>query len=203
MGKKDKRIDHYIDRSADFAKPIMEHLRELIHQACPDVTETIKWGMPNFDYHGMMCGLASFKKHCAFVFFKASLLSDKSLMKNAKSEIAMGHLGQITSFKDLPSDSKLLKLIKEAAKVNAEGLKVERRKPIPKSAISVPADFKKYLAKSAKAKNTFNGLAPSHKRDYIEWITEAKADATRVKRMETSIAWLTEGKPRNWKYMKK
>jgi uncharacterized protein YdeI (YjbR/CyaY-like superfamily) len=203
MGKKDKRVDQYIAKSVDFTKPILVHLRELVHMGCPDVIETIKWGMPNFEHHGLMCGLARFKEHCAFVFFKAALMKDKSLMANAKSESAMGHLGKITSLKDLPSDSKLLRLIKEAAKINEAGLKVIRKNSIAKKALAAPSDFKTYLSKSVKAKNTFDNLAPSHKRDYIEWITEAKTEKTRSKRIKTSIEWLSEGKPRNWKYMKK
>ena len=113
MGKRDKRIDTYILKSADFAVPILNHLRELVHVACPEVEETMKWSFPHFDYKGeMMCSMASFKQHCAFGFWKASLMKDKSLMENAKGETAMGPLGRLTSLKDLPSDKKLIAYIK-------------------------------------------------------------------------------------------
>ncbi|MEY4931584.1 MAG: hypothetical protein RI909_2308, partial [Bacteroidota bacterium] len=112
---KEKRMDAYILKSADFAVPILNHLRELVHVACPDVEEKIKWGMPFFDYKGEgLCNMASFKQHCAFGFWKAPLMKDKTLMENAKGETAMGHLGRIISLKDLPSDAALIRYIKEA-----------------------------------------------------------------------------------------
>lgn len=202
MGKRDRRIDEYISKSADFAKPILIHLRELIHKSCPDVEEKVKWGFPHFDYKGMMCHMAAFKNHCAFGFWKAELMKDKTLMQNAKSESAMGHLGKITSMKDLPSDRKLISYIKEAVKLNDEGVKLPVKKKSGKE-ISVPDYFLKTLKKNKAAFNTFNNFSPSHKKEYIEWITEAKTDETRNRRIVKAIEWMSEGKPRNWKYMKK
>ena len=125
MLKKDKRIDAYITKSAPFAKPILKHFRALVHRACPEVEETIKWNFPHFDYKGsMMCSMAAFKQHCAIGFWKASLLTDaKKLIERANSEEAMGHFGRITSLKDLPKDAVLTKYIKEAMKLNREGIK--------------------------------------------------------------------------------
>ncbi len=202
MATKDKRIDAYIAKSADFAKPIITHLRELVHAACPDVTETIKWGMPSFDYKGPMCGFAAFKQHCSFGFWKASLMKDPKLMENAKAESAMGHLGRITSLKELPSDKKLIAYIKEAMKLNEDGVKVER-KPKPKKELSVPKYLIDALRKNKKALTTFETFSPSAQREYVDWITEAKTEDTRNKRMEQAVEWMAEGKPRNWKYMKK
>ncbi|MEW6195028.1 MAG: YdeI/OmpD-associated family protein [Bacteroidota bacterium] len=204
MGTKDPRVDAYIARSKEFAVPILEHLRELAHKVCPEVEETIKWGMPYFDYKGMMCWMASFKQHCVFGFWKASLMKDKKLMANAKSESAMGHLGRITSLKDLPSDKVLLSYIKEAKQLNDNNIKL----PIKQIAkerkeIVTPDDFRKVLKKNKAALKVFENFSPSHKREYIEWITEAKTEETRSKRITTAIEWLSEGKPRNWKYMKK
>ncbi|MBS3944411.1 MAG: DUF1801 domain-containing protein [Melioribacter sp.] len=108
MGSKDLRIDLYIAKSQEFAKPILEHLRGLVHKACPEVEETMKWSFPHFDYKGMMCSMAAFKQHCAFGFWKASLMREKKLMVNAKAETAMGHLGKITCLKDLSADKVLL-----------------------------------------------------------------------------------------------
>ncbi len=124
---KDKRIDSYIIKSQDFAKPVLSHLRELVHQACPDVTETMKWSFPHFDYMGIMCSMASFRQHCAFSFWKASLMSDTRLLQMAKSEAAMGHLGKIKSLKDLPSDKILLTYIREAMLLNESGVKLPAR----------------------------------------------------------------------------
>lgn len=204
MPKKDPRIDLYISKSAEFAKPILMHLRELVHVACPDVEETIKWSFASFDYKGPMCSMAAFKQHCAFGFWKASLMKDKTLTKNAESESAMGHYGKITSLKDLPSDKKIILHIKEAMMLNDMGIKLPPKKVAKeKKEIVIPDYFLKELKKNKKALTTFQVFSPSHKREYIEWITESKTDETKNRRMETAIEWLSEGKSRNWKYMKK
>lgn len=204
MPTKDPRIDLYISKSADFAKPILMHLRELVHVACPEVEEKIKWSFASFDYKGPMCTMAAFKHHCAFGFWKASLMKDKTLTKNAESESAMGHYGKITSLKDLPSDKKILAHIKEAMMLNEKGIKLAPKKIAKeKKEIVVPDYFLKQLQKNKKAFTTFQDFSPSHKREYVEWITEAKTDETKNRRMETAIEWLSQAKPRNWKYMKK
>ena len=200
---KDKRIDSYIAKSQDFAKPVLSHLRELVHQACPDVTETMKWSFPHFDYKGMMCSMASFRQHCAFSFWKASLMSDTRLLQMAKSETAMGHLGKIKSLKDLPSDKILLTYVEEAMLLNESGVKLPARTGAvtPKKLI-VPNDFKQALAKNKKALATFEAISYSNKKEYVEWVTGAKAGETRSNRLVTSIEWLSDGKIRNWKYIR-
>lgn len=200
MSTRDKRVDAYIAKSAAFAKPILNHIRELVHQANPEVHETIKWGFPNFDYKGMMCSMASFKSHCAFGFWKAKLMADYDKQLSKVGETAMGHFGRITSLNDLPSDAKMRKYIKEACRLNDTGAKVERPKPLPKKPLTVPPYFRKELSKNPKAKSTFDNFSYSHHKDYLEWITEAKTDVTRNKRMTTAIEWLAEGKGRNWRY---
>lgn len=202
MGKRDGRVDEYISKSADFAKPVLIHIRELMNKTCPGVEETMKWGFPHFDYKGMLCHMASFKHHCAFGFWKAELMKDKTLMQNAKSETAMGHLGKITSLNDLPADKKLISYIKEAVKLNDDGVKLPPRKKSKKE-IAVPDYFIKALKKNKTALKTFENFSPSHKKEYIEWIAEAKTEETRSRRITTAIEWMTEGKSRNWKYMKK
>lgn len=204
MPIKDPRIDLYISKSAEFAKPILIHLRELVHRACPDVEETIKWGFASFDYKGPMCSMASFKQHCAFGFWKASLMKDKSLVANAESESAMGHYGKITSLKDLPSDKKIIAHIKEAMWLNEMGVKLPTKKVVAaKKEITVPDYFLKQLKKNKKALLAFENFSPSHKREYIDWITEAKTEETKNRRIETALEWMSEGKSRNWKYIKK
>lgn len=199
----DRRVDEYISRSGDFAKPILIHLRQLVHKACPDVQETIKWGFPHFDYKGPMCHMASFKKHCVFGFWKAALMKDKSLIETAKSESAMGHLGKLTSLKDLPSDKVLTANIKDAMKLNDAGAKItSANKTSVKKEIKAPDDFLTVLKKNKKAYAAFEGFSPSHKREYVEWIIEAKREETRKSRIKQAIEWMTEGKPKNWKYIK-
>ena len=202
MGKKDKRVDEYISKSADFAKPILTHLRDLVHDACPAIEETIKWGFPHFDYKGMLCSMASFKQHCAFGFWKTALMKDAKEMIG-KNEYAMGHLGKITSLKDLPPDKKIKAWVKEAVKLNDDKVKLPEKKTVTKKEIEIPDAFQKALNKNKSAATTFKNLSPSHRYEYLEWITEAKTEETRDKRIATTIEWLTEGKSRNWKYVKK
>lgn len=204
MGKKEKAIDAYIAKSADFAKPILNHLRALVHKACPTVEEKMKWSMPHFDYKGeMMCGFAAFKQHASFGFWKAALMKDPILLETAKTEVAMGHLGKLTSLKDLPSDKKLTAWIKEAMELNDKGIKVAKPKPAVKKPLEVPDYFIKALAKNKKVQKAWDAFAYSHKKEYLQWITEAKTEATRDSRMATAFEWIAEGKGRNWKYEKK
>lgn len=205
MPVKNKAIDTYITKSADFAKPILQHIRELVHKACPDLEEKIKWGFPHFDYKGeMMCSMAAFKQHAAFGFWKAPLMKDPVLAEMARSEVAMGHLGRITSLKDLPSDKKIIAWIKEAMALNDKGIKLATKpKSAEKKELVVPDYFTKALVKNKKAKQSFDAFAYSHRKEYIQWITEAKTEETRNKRMTSAIEMLAEGKSRNWKYAKK
>jgi len=201
MGKREKAMDAYIAKSADFAKPILNHLRELVHKTCPDVEEKMKWSMPHFDYKDeMMCGMAAFKHHASFGFWKAALMKDPVLIESAKTEVAMGHLGKITSLKDLPSDKKLAAWIKEAMTLNDKGIKVpSKAKSAEKKELVVPDYFIKALAKNKKAQKVWDAFAYSHKKEYLQWITEAKTEATRESRMATTLEWVAEGKGRNWK----
>jgi len=165
MGKRDPRVDVYIARAGDFAKPILTRLRDAVHTACPDVEEAMKWSFPHFLYKGMLCSMASFKEHAAFGFWKGSLiLGDKS--KNAE---AMGQLGRLTSLSDLPPKGVLADYIKKAATLNDDGVKVPRvpKRAAPK-ALRVPADLAAALKKRKKAQATFAAFRPSHKREYIE-----------------------------------
>ena len=204
MPATDTRIDAYIAQSADFARPVLEHLRRLIHKGCPGVEETMKWSFPHFQYKGaILCSMAAFKQHCAFGFWKASLLKDPEGVLQIKDREAMGHLGNITSRKDLPSDKILLAFIKEAAILNEEKIRTVKKKAAPKKELPLPAALMAALKKNKKALAAFEAFAPSHRREYIEWITEAKTEETRDKRIATAIEWLAEGKSRHWKYQRK
>ncbi len=201
MEKYDPRIDAYIGKAADFAQPVLKHLRHLVHAAAPQITETIKWGMPFFDYKGPVCNMASFKQHCAFGFWKATSLNDTHGLINA-GEAAMGSFGRLTSLADLPSDEILVDFIEQAVKLNETGVKGNVKKVLgmPKAEIPMPDYFAEILQNEPKALATFQNFSASHKREYLEWITEAKTEATRGKRMATAIEWLIEGKSRHWKY---
>ncbi len=196
MGRKDPRVDAYVAKAEPFARPILEHLRAVVHAAVPDVEETIKWGFPHFQHRGMLCSMAAFKAHCAFGFWKAKLL-----LGDDASVGAMGQFGRIGAVKDLPPRAALVKLVRKAAALNDEGVKVERaprrgQRPEAKT----PPDLVAALARNAKARATFEGFSPSKRRDYVEWIVEAKGEETRARRLAQAIAWMAEGKSRNWKY---
>jgi|SRR3990172_2362723 len=204
MGKKDKRVDAYIAKSADFAQPVLTHMRRLVHEGCPDVEETVKWGFPHFEYKGILCSMASFKQHCAFGFWKASLMSDRRDLLSRMGKTAMGNFGQLKSLSDLPPDKILLEYIKEAARLNREEIKLPARSmPAEKKPLKVPGYFKSALGKNKKASKTFDTFSYSNKKDYVEWVTEAKTDETRNKRLATAIQWMSEGKIRNWKFVRK
>jgi uncharacterized protein YdeI (YjbR/CyaY-like superfamily) len=194
----DPRIDAYIDnKAADFAKPILRHLRRLVHEACPDVVETTKWSMPFFEYKGPLANMASFKAHCAFGFWKQSLMESDAI---PAEKTAMGTFGRITSLDDLPDDETMTGLIKQAVKLNEEGVKVARKAPTTDKTLVVPEVLVAALEQNAKASEHFNAFPYSKKKDYVDWITEAKTDATRDKRLATTIEQLSEGKARHWKY---
>lgn len=198
MGKMDPRVDAYIRGSAGFAIPILEHLRKVIHQGCPGVEETIKWSFPNFDFKGPMCSMAAFKAHCSFGFWKSELVLPKGV---GDPGAGMGQLGRITSIKDLPPKKDLIAYVKKASELNSLGIKKPTAsRPKVRAPLEVPDCITQALKKNAKARATFEGFSYSHKKEYVEWITEAKREETRTKRLATMIEWLAEGKSRNWKY---
>ena len=199
MATRDARIDAYIAKSADFARPILTYVREVVHAACPDVEETMKWSRPHFLYKGLLCGMSAFKEHCAFGFWKSSLV----MGEGAEAEKAMGQFGRITKLSDLPSKKVLTGYVKKAMELNEAGVKSPTRsKPkAPRPELAVPDDLAAALTANPAALAAFDKFSPSHRREYIEWITEAKTPATRSRRLEQAIEWMAEGKPRNWKYM--
>jgi uncharacterized protein YdeI (YjbR/CyaY-like superfamily) len=201
MAKKDPRVDVCIENAADFAQPILKHIRKLIHAACPEVEETIKWRFPTFMYKGMLCGMAAFKNHCTFGFWKHELLFGRNGSDKREDEGGMGQFGRLTQLSDLPKDAVLLRYIKEAMRLNDHGVKVpSRAKPKVKKPLVVPAFFRGALNKNTKALAAFDSFSYSHKKEYLEWLTEAKTEETRSRRLATTLEWLAQGKSRNWKY---
>jgi uncharacterized protein YdeI (YjbR/CyaY-like superfamily) len=202
MGTRDPRVDAYIERSAEFARPILMHVREVVHAACPEAEETMKWSFPHFMYRGMLCSMASFKQHCAFGFWKGSILLGRQ-SEGEEGESAMGQFGRLTSLADLPPDGVLTDYVHQAMRLNEEGVTAPNRtKREPKPPLETPDYLTSALAANDAARETFERFNPSQRRDYVEWLTEAKTEATRQKRLATTLEWLAEGKPRMWKYMK-
>lgn len=201
MKQFDERVDSYIEKSAPFAQEILQHIRKLVHEASPLINETIKWSFPHFVYKDNICSMASFKEHCTFGFWKASLMDDPYQLFGDRTN-AMGSIGRIEALKDLPSDKIFIEYILAALKLDESGAKVKKPTKAPKAEIAIPADFAIELNQNPAAKVQFERFSPSHKREYLEWITTAKTEATRLKRMATTIEWLNEGKSLNWKYQK-
>jgi uncharacterized protein YdeI (YjbR/CyaY-like superfamily) len=199
----DPRVDAYINRAAPFAQPILAQLRKLMHQACPKVTESIKWGMPFFLQQGIvLCHMAAFKQHCALGFWGPEM--KKVLAKdNRASSDAMGSLGRITSLKDLPADKTLLTYMVQAAEFVESGQRKKSidRKPKPaKKRVDIPAELGTALKKNKLAAKAFERFSLSCKREYAEWIADAKKPETKQKRLKQAIEWIAQGKPRQWKY---
>lgn len=198
MPTKDPRIDAYIARAADFAKPILNHLRKLAHAACPDVEETMKWNVPHFTHKGMLCSMAAFKEHCTFGFWKGELVFGKDVTE----ESSHGQFGRITALADLPGDKVLIGYFRKAAQLNEAGIKLPARpKAKVKQELVVPDDLIAALKKNKKAFAAFEDFSCSHKKEYVEWITEAKREETRQQQLKTAIEWMAKGKPRHWKYI--
>jgi len=196
VSKRDPRVDAYIDDAAEFARPILKHIRALVHRHCPQAEETLKWRMPTFMYHGMLCGMAAFKQHCAFGFWKHKLVVGVE-----RDDSAMGQFGCVKSVKDLPSPKLLAGYIKKAMQLNEEGVTVPRARNKPRPAPQAPDDLAAALKKNRKAAAVYAAFSPSAQREYVDWISEAKREETRAKRLATAVEWIAEGKQRNWKYM--
>jgi len=196
MGHRDPRVDAYIESAAPFAQPILTHLREVVHAACPQVEETLKWRSPSFEYRGLLCGMAAFKQHCVFGFWKHELVTGKA----DRADEAMGSFGPIPSVKDLPARKLLTGYVKKAMELNDQGIRAPRNKTVPKGPLRVPEDLAAALKKNAKARATFQGFSPSHRREYVEWIVDAKREETRKRRLATAVEWMAEGKTQSWRY---
>lgn len=192
----DPRIDAYIGKAADFAKPILAFLREVLREACPEGEETLKWSSPSFVYKGkILAGFAAFKAHAAFGFWSGSQVVDA----RDKAGTSPRQFGRLTSLDDLPDRATLIALTRKAMKLIDDGVKPERTKSV-KPPFTVPQDLQAAIDGSPAARAAWNAFPPSCRREYVEWVTEAKRDETRTKRLNRTIEMLNEGKRRNWKY---
>ena len=200
MGTRTALLDAYVAKSPEYARPILVKIRDAFHAGCPELEEKIKWGHASFEYKGMLGGMAVFKKHVTFGFWKSRLMDDfDKLFQRGPKSSPMG--ARVESLADLPAKNVLVAYVREAKRLNDEGVKEPvRAKPKRSPDVDVPPDLTAALKKNAKAKKAFEAFSPSHKREYVEWITEAKRDETRAKRLATTLEWLVDGKHRNWKY---
>jgi uncharacterized protein YdeI (YjbR/CyaY-like superfamily) len=191
---RDPRIDAYIDKAGEFARPILRHFRDLVHSTIDGAEEAVKWGMPHFTHNGKnVAGMAAFKAHCAVIVHGSGRQGEGD---------GMGSYGKIASIEEMPDDTELAaRLVEARERIDTAGSAVKRApKPKPKAELAVPQDFAAALRDNPKARATFEDFPPSQQREYVAWVSEAKQDATRAKRLVTSLEWLAEGKRRNWKY---
>lgn len=203
--KTSPQVDQYILKSADFAQDILNHLRLLVHHACPDVNETIKWGFPHFEYkEKILCYSAAFKYHCTFGFWNGDAVEDSSGVLEKVGRTAMGHLGKIKALDELPDDELMIELIHSAMKkIDGGEWKISKSQTInSEKKYAIPHEFAEALKSNSLANQNFGQFSVSKRKEYLEWFNEAKTEATRIKRIQTAIDWISEGKSRNWKYIK-
>lgn len=206
MSSQDPKVDAYIEKAQPFAQPVLTHLRKLVHKAAPGAEEAMKWSRPFFLYKGtILANMSAFKEHCSFGFWGeeiGAVLREANVIQDG----GMGSLGRITSIKDLPSEKEMLAFIRQAAAfidsgeytspIAARNKVAKPSKPAPKAS----PEFAAALKKNKKASAVFEAFSPSCKREYVEWIAEAKREETRDKRIAQAVEWIAEGKQRNWKY---
>lgn len=204
MAQLNSKVDEYIAKSEDFAKPILEYLRQIIHETCPDGAEDIKWGTPHYSYKGdHLCMIAGFKNHCSFSLYKAEFLKDKEIAESVKAGKKFGYMDKLKSVSELPSKKVLISLLKEAMTINEKGIKKEKPVSDKPKVIETPEYLLEALNANKKAKEVWESKSDSYRKDYLVWIIDAKTDATRQKRIEQSLEWIAEGKGRFWQYAKK
>lgn len=196
---RDPRVDDYIAKSAPFAQPILRRIRDFVHAGCPDVEETMKWSFPHFVHNGILCSMASFKSHCAFGFWKEELMTGAP----GPDGVVAPQFGRVTSVRDLPPRAAFILLVKEAVCLNDDGVRPPALpRPDRSRSVRAPADLLAALRNHPRARAAYEAMSPSHKREYIEWITEARRDATRKRRVATAVEWITNGRIRNWRYVR-
>jgi len=202
--KKNPKVDAYILNTAPFAQPILNELRATLETAEPELEETIKWGFPCFTFQSkLICSFSAYKNHCVFRFWQGSNLKDSAGILTKVGETEMGELSKIKNLEDLPNSEILINYIREAIELS--------KKKSTKTIVSekkITIDLKSYdlqeiFSSFPKQAEKFDTFSPSHRKEYISWINEAKTEDTKLKRIKTMMEWLLEGKSRNWKYEKK
>lgn len=201
MSKRSPEVDHYIAAAPAYARPILQKLRTLFHKAYPEIQETMKWGVPHFEHKGIVAGMAAFKEYIRFGFWKGKLLREKHNLTTSVGNMSMGDT-RLTDISQLPPDKVLLTCIRDAVALNENGVKRTSERKAPKKPLETPDYFAAALRKK-KLFDQFEARSPSYRRDYIEWLADAKQPETRERRLATALEWIGEGKSRNWKYERK
>jgi uncharacterized protein YdeI (YjbR/CyaY-like superfamily) len=197
MSAVDPRIDAFIAKAEPFARPILSHLRDMIHRACPGVTETIKWSRPAFENEGrVLAVLGAFKAHASLHLWRMGEAGERT----GKEAEGSGQFGRLTSLADLPDEDELIRIIQATAIVRSEAKPKPKAPPRPD--LPVPEELAVALDRAPSARAAWDAFSPSHRREYSEWIGEAKRPETRAARVAQAIEWLAEGKSRNWKYQR-
>ena len=203
MSKFNSKVDEYIAKSEDFAKPILMHLRKIIHDTCPDMEEDIKWGTPHYSYKGdHLCMVAGFKNHCSFSLYKAEFMKDKAIQESVKAGKKFGYMDKIKDLSELKQKNILIAYIKEAMSINEKGIKKEKTVSDKPKIPETPDYLIESLNANKKSKAVWESKSDSFRKDYLIWIIDAKTEATRQKRIEQSLEWIAEGKGRFWQYAK-
>lgn len=205
MGRKDPRVDAYITKSAEFARPILRRLRDAVHRGCPEVTEELKWSSPFFVHHGILCMMAAFKAHCTFGFWKHAVLKKRMKELGARGAGELDRFVRLASASELPDDRILMQWVKEAAILNESGLVPRRKAPAKNKdrTLDIPPYFLQAVRANPKARAAFESGSYTFRKEYVLWVTEAKSDETRERRLRTAVEWMAQGKGRNWKYEKR
>ncbi len=199
MGQRNPHVDAYVAKSAEFARPILQKLRDMILAAGPELSEVIKWGVPHYEFHGLVVGMAAFKHHVSFGFWKSKLMSDPAGLFSGERAGSMCNI-KLTSVKELPAAKIIKSYVREAIRLNVEGVKVPNRPRSAQAEVIAPADLQSLFRRHKSAAAAFEAMSNSHRREYVEWIDDAKKPETRARRLEQAISLLSEGKTRNWKY---
>ncbi|MFL6697445.1 MAG: YdeI/OmpD-associated family protein [Vitreoscilla sp.] len=203
VAARDPHIDDYIAQAPPFARAPLEHVREAMHAALPEVTEAIKWGHPFFLLEGRpFANMAAFKAHCSLGFWKGGRpVAEEAAGPRDK---AMGQFGRIESLADLPRAAALRKLIGQARAAWAAAIDEKASAPpAPKPKREPPAlpdDLAAALRAQSGARKIFDAFTPSQQREYVGWIVQARREATRASRVAQAAEWIAQGKTRNWKY---
>lgn len=199
----DPGVDEYLHNAPDFAKPILEYLRETVHTVCPEAVETIKWKFPTFMYHNkILCSTVAFKKYCSMGFWLHDEMKTIRELESDAEKSNMFSVGKITTMEDLPGKIELKNMMQEAMDLTDAGFTLRKAKP-EKKEVEIPGYFREILDQNKEVAEIFRAASPSFRKEYIQWITDAKTESTRTKRMEQALIWISERKSRNWKYEKK
>jgi hypothetical protein len=188
-----EQINQYMAELPEWQRRMLVRLRQLIHEAAPEVEEAWRWDKPHFDNAGIMVGLCAFKEHVAVWFHKGALLKDtKKLFEATARTEEKGMRAYKLHEGDKINEAAFLDLVKQAVAVNDKGTKLREAKPT-KKALVVPEDLEQVLRKDPTAWANWEAFPVGHRRAYVEWVTDARQEETRKRRIAQSLEKIREG----------